>query len=150
MLPRCNSSWLRMRLPTCGPAVQIPASSARRAAFICKAQLRNSTRQLSISAPPWSHHNTLPSIATRRPSFPCLAAAMASHSHARSHSGHSGHHHHVHDNTYLVSSNKADAGVRITRIGLFVNLAMAIGKGIGGYVFHSQCKLCTAYFWEFE
>jgi divalent metal cation (Fe/Co/Zn/Cd) transporter len=38
----------------------------------------------------------------------------------------------------LVSPNKQDAGVRITRIGLFVNLGMAIGKGIGGYVFHSQ------------
>jgi hypothetical protein len=52
----------------------------------------------------------------------------------RSHSGHS----HSHDNTYLVSKNKQDAGVRITRIGLFVNLGMAISKGIGGVVFHSQ------------
>jgi hypothetical protein len=65
---------------------------------------------------------------------------MASNTHLRAHSGHGGHHHHHHDNTYLVSNNKNDAGVRITRIGLFVNLAMAIGKGIGGYVFHSQCK----------
>jgi hypothetical protein len=56
--------------------------------------------------------------------------------HARGHAGHS--HHHHHDNTYLTSTNKNDAGVRITRIGLFVNLAMAIGKGVGGYVFHSQ------------
>src|SRR6266480_2296712 len=52
---------------------------------------------------------------------------------------HSSHHHH-HDNAYLTSTNKSDAGVRITRIGLYVNLAMAIGKGIGGYVFHSQGK----------
>ena len=52
--------------------------------------------------------------------------------------GHAGHHHHAHDNTYLVSTNKKDAGVRITRIGLYVNLGMAIGKGIGGYVFNSQ------------
>jgi divalent metal cation (Fe/Co/Zn/Cd) transporter len=28
--------------------------------------------------------------------------------------------------------------VRITRIGLYVNLGMAISKGVGGYVFHSQ------------
>lgn len=55
----------------------------------------------------------------------------------RSHSGH-GHHHHHHDNTYLVSKNKNDAGVRITRIGLYVNLGMAVSKGVGGYVFHSQ------------
>ena len=55
----------------------------------------------------------------------------------RGHMGHS-HHHHAHDNTYLVSSNKNDAGVRITRTGLYVNLGMAVGKGFGGYVFNSQ------------
>jgi hypothetical protein len=51
---------------------------------------------------------------------------------------HSGHSHNHEDRSFLVSPNKQDAGVRITRIGLFVNLGMAIGKGIGGYVFHSQ------------
>lgn len=65
---------------------------------------------------------------------------------ARDHAGHShGHHHHHHDNTYLVSSNKNDAGVKITRIGLLVNLAMAVGKGIGGYVFHSQALIADAF-----
>ena len=64
----------------------------------------------------------------------------------RGHAGHShGHHHHHHDNTYLVSSNKNDAGVRITRIGLFVNLAMAVGKGIGGWVFNSQALIADAF-----
>jgi Co/Zn/Cd efflux system component len=58
---------------------------------------------------------------------------------SRGHAGH-GHHHHSHDNTYLVSTNKNDAGVRITRIGLYVNLGMALSKGIGGYVFNSQGK----------
>jgi divalent metal cation (Fe/Co/Zn/Cd) transporter len=38
----------------------------------------------------------------------------------------------------LLSKNKNDAGVRITRIGLYVNLGMAVSKGIGGYAFHSQ------------
>lgn len=57
----------------------------------------------------------------------------------RTHTGHS-HHKHNHENVYLTSTNKHDAGVRITRIGLFVNLGMAIGKGIGGYAFHSQGK----------
>ena len=51
---------------------------------------------------------------------------------------HGGHHHHHHDNTYLTSTNKSDPGVRITRIGLYVNLGMAVGKGVGGYVFNSQ------------
>jgi cation diffusion facilitator family transporter len=59
--------------------------------------------------------------------------------------GHGHHHHHHHDNTYLLSQNKKDAGVRITRIGLLVNLSMAIGKFIGGYVFHSQALVADAY-----
>ena len=62
----------------------------------------------------------------------------------RSHSGHN-HHHHHHDNTYLTSANKKDAGVRITRIGLYVNLLMAISKGIGGYVFNSQALIADSF-----
>lgn len=64
----------------------------------------------------------------------------------RGHGGHGHHHHHHHhDNVYLTSTNKKDAGVRITRIGLVANLAMAIGKFIGGYVFHSQALIADAY-----
>jgi len=57
---------------------------------------------------------------------------------ARGHMGHSHGHHHHHDNTFLTSSNKNDPGVKITRVGLYVNLGMAIAKGAGGYVFNSQ------------
>ncbi|KAF6230237.1 hypothetical protein HO133_004577 [Letharia lupina] len=63
---------------------------------------------------------------------------------ARPHSGHS-HQHHHHDNTYLVSTNKKDAGVRITRIGLYVNFCMAIGKGLGGYFLNSQSLIADAF-----
>ncbi|KAJ9652915.1 mitochondrial metal transporter [Neophaeococcomyces mojaviensis] len=66
---------------------------------------------------------------------------MASALQAREHAGHS----HHHDNTYLTSTNKNDAGVRITRIGLFVNLGMAIGKGVGGWLFHSQALIADAF-----
>ncbi|CAG8975748.1 hypothetical protein HYALB_00011220 [Hymenoscyphus albidus] len=55
------------------------------------------------------------------------------------------HHHHHHDNTYLVSKNKQDPGVRITRIGLYTNLSMAIVKGIGGYAFNSQAMIADAW-----
>lgn len=61
---------------------------------------------------------------------------MATKTQSRGHAGHS--HHHHHDNTFLLSKNKNDAGVRITRIGLYVNLGMAVSKGFGGYVFNSQ------------
>ena len=66
---------------------------------------------------------------------------------ARQHSGHShgaGHNHHHHDNTYLTSANKKDAGVRITKIGLYVNLMMAVGKGFGGWFFHSHALIADA------
>lgn len=79
-----------------------------------------------------------------RPSFVLISPAMSS-TQVRSHSGHSHGQSHVHDNLYLVSSNKKDAGVRITRIGLLVNLSMAIGKGIGGYFFHSQALIADGF-----
>jgi hypothetical protein len=64
----------------------------------------------------------------------------------RAHTGHSHHHHHHHhDNTYLTSKNKNDAGVRITRIGLYSNLGMAIAKGLGGYAFNSQSMIADAW-----
>lgn len=69
---------------------------------------------------------------------------MNSTTQARHHSGLS-HQHHHHDNTYLVSTNKKDAGVRITRIGLYVNLCMAISKGLGGYIFSSQALVADAF-----
>lgn len=67
---------------------------------------------------------------------------------SRGHAGHShglGHHHHHHDNVYLTSRNKADAGVRITRLGLYSNLGMAIAKGLGGYAFNSQSMVADAW-----
>ncbi|KAI9374488.1 cation efflux family-domain-containing protein [Aspergillus egyptiacus] len=64
----------------------------------------------------------------------------------REHAGHGHHHHHHHHgNAYLTSTNTHDAGVRITRLGLVANLAMAIGKFVGGYVFHSQALIADAY-----
>lgn len=62
----------------------------------------------------------------------------------RQHTGHS-HHGHHHDNTYLTSTNKKDAGVRITRIGLYVNFMMAIGKGVGGYFLNSQSLIADSF-----
>ncbi|KAJ5836226.1 Cation efflux protein [Penicillium robsamsonii] len=75
-----------------------------------------------------------------RPATSFAMTQTRDHGHSHGH----GHHHH-HDNTYLTSTNKRDAGVRITRIGLVANLCMAIGKFIGGYVFHSQALIADAY-----
>ena len=68
---------------------------------------------------------------------------MASTHQSRSHTGHS--HHHHHDNSLLISKNKSDPGVRITRIGLVVNLGMAAAKGAGGYFFNSQALIADAF-----
>lgn len=74
----------------------------------------------------------------RRP----VLAIMTSTTQSRGHAGHS--HSHNHDNSYLVSQNKNDAGVKITRIGLYVNLGMAIAKGLGGYAFNSKALTADA------
>lgn len=66
-------------------------------------------------------------------------------SHTHTHSHGLGHHHHHHDNVYLTSHNKKDAGVRITRIGLYSNLGMAFVKGAGGYFFNSQSMIADAW-----
>jgi len=63
----------------------------------------------------------------------------------RAHGGNAHHHHHHHDNVYLTSQNKNDAGVRITRIGLYSNLGMALAKGAGGYFFNSQAMIADAW-----
>ena len=68
---------------------------------------------------------------------------MASAHQRRPHTGHS--HHHHHDNSLLISKNKSDPGVRITRIGLVVNLGMAAAKGAGGYFFNSQALIADAF-----
>lgn len=73
------------------------------------------------------------------------ALAMASVTQHRHHGGHSHAHGHSHDNTYLTSADKADAGVRITRIGLYINFLMAVGKGIGGYLLNSQSLMADAF-----
>ncbi|KAJ5665358.1 Cation efflux family protein [Penicillium maclennaniae] len=106
--------------------------------FRGSAQRRILTYHPSIKPSPSLHARTRP--------IRSLTLAMTQ---TRSHGGHGhghghGHHHH-HDNVYLTSTNKRDAGVRITRIGLFANLCMAIGKFIGGYVFHSQALIADAY-----
>ncbi|KAI2630898.1 cation efflux family-domain-containing protein [Hypoxylon sp. NC1633] len=70
---------------------------------------------------------------------------MAALTQTRTHSGHKhGHGHHHHDNVYLTSQNKNDAGVRITRLGLYSNLGMAIAKGVGGYAFNSKAMVADA------
>lgn len=66
-----------------------------------------------------------------------MATLETSPRHARPNNSSHSHSHH-HDNSYLVSQNGNEDGVKITRIGLYVNLGMAIGKGIGGYAFNSQ------------
>lgn len=73
-------------------------------------------------------------------SFPNMAALTQT----RQHSGHKHGHGHHHENVYLTSHNKNDAGVRITRIGLYSNLGMAIAKGVGGYAFNSKAMVADA------
>lgn len=71
--------------------------------------------------------------------------------HTHSHSGSGMLHHHKHSmhepNELLAadaSAIKSNPAVRITWIGLLVNIALAISKGIGGVYFHSQALVADA------
>ncbi|PHH82353.1 hypothetical protein CDD82_6255 [Ophiocordyceps australis] len=72
-----------------------------------------------------------------------LVIVMSSHpqQQKREH-GHAGQHH---DNAYLVSANKNDSGVRITRIGLLANLSMAVAKFVGGWTFNSKSMVADGW-----
>ncbi|WYZ40191.1 hypothetical protein EsH8_IV_000532 [Colletotrichum jinshuiense] len=123
------------------------------AASPCDPYLTPSAARLRLTSFP---HLTQ-TLRTARTSSPSIPAAVimsstttattttATAAQRRSHGGHSHHHHHGHDNVYLTSSNKNDAGVRITRIGLFSNLGMAFAKGAGGYAFGSQAMIADAW-----
>ena len=97
-------------------------------------------RSYILASPGLSKTPQISILTTRTPLPPTMSSNKTQ---TRGHAGHS--HSHKHDNTYLTSANKKDAGVRITRIGLFVNLGMAVGKGVGGYVFHSQALIADAF-----
>ena len=62
------------------------------------------------------------------------------------HRTHSSHNHSSHDESIalLVSKDKSDPGVRITRIGLAVNLGLVVIKGAGGLVTHSASLIADA------
>ena len=92
-------------------------------------------------------HRSFPYLVSLRGRLSRLPMIMSASHQARDHGGHShgpGHHHH-HDNTYLMSANKNDPGVRITRIGLVANLGMAIAKFIGGWTFNSKAMIADAW-----
>lgn len=136
----------RQRLTTliCNNTSYIPCAltpahprAARRQARVSCSQQRAHQRLALRSPHQWSNivHHIRKSGAVFAPATMGMDSQVNT-VQTRSHGGHS--HHHHHDNTYLTSSNKKDPGVRITRIGLYVNLGMAIGKGFGGYVFNSQ------------
>ncbi|QLL32878.1 hypothetical protein HG536_0D04000 [Torulaspora globosa] len=72
----------------------------------------------------------------------------SSHSHSHSHSqSHSHSHSHMAINPMLVMSKeqvKRNPGVRITWIGLAINVGLALGKFAGGFIFHSQALMADA------
>jgi hypothetical protein len=133
MLSIHSTSWLRI-------STRVSRTAALRGIHGSQLSSHNAASRSPWNSNPFQTHIPLrSSITPLHPSSSTLSVTIMG-APSRQHSGPGGHHHHNHDNTYLVSKNKNDAGVRITRIGLYVNLVMAIAKGVGGYVFHSQCQ----------
>lgn len=70
-----------------------------------------------------------------------------SHSHSSAHSHSGGHSHsHTHSATgeLLSTGNVRNPAVRITLVGFVANIGMAVLKGVGGVVFHSQSLIADA------
>ena len=144
----CNTATLSSS--SLHPASLLPSSFLRRKAVAGQSRVlltaspargQQQHQQSQAAAAPLRSPLQWSNIAhrARNPTYSLPAANMAgqqvrAHSHGH---GHGGHHHH-HDTTFLTSSNKSDPGVRITRVGLYVNLGMAVAKGAGGYIFNSQ------------
>lgn len=88
-----------------------------------------------------------PQLAARLalPSVLRRVSRMYSKSHSHTH-GHGVLHSHSHTqpNELLAQGFGSSPAVRITWIGLFVNVAMAGSKGVGGVVFHSQALVADA------
>ncbi len=103
--------------------------------------LASSPASSSSSLPPSPIHLCPRSLLS---SWPAMTSITQTRTHSGHNHGHGAHHHHHHDNVYLTSQNKNDAGVRITRIGLYSNLGMAVAKGVGGYAFNSQAMVADA------
>ncbi|KAK2738491.1 hypothetical protein FQN57_007006 [Myotisia sp. PD_48] len=114
-----------------------PASLASAVGSKPRKSLRFSSTPLTLCLCPRTHRPGLIPL----PHVFMTASQSRSHGHGHGHD----HHHHHHDTTYLTSKNRDDPGVRITRIGLLSNLGMAVGKGIGGYMFNSQALVADAY-----
>jgi hypothetical protein len=139
-MPTSHGSGLRFaaRLRSWPQQTKVPMVAYRPPLPVCQRYLSHSD---AISLITRKHaHSLLLTLkplpfAQRTPASSKMAPNSSSHTVTRAHSGHS--HHHP-DNTYLISKDKSDPGVRITRIGLVVNIAMAAGKGVGGVVFQSQ------------
>ena len=130
-----------IRLSSASPTAACPLSLCLRLRPLHLRVISTSATALQLKS-----RNSSSRTSNARPFPPSPLATLPSMTgQTRDHSGHGGHHHHAHGNVYLTSSNRHDAGVRITRLGLVTNLAMAISKFIGGYVFHSQALVADAY-----
>lgn len=106
----------------------------------------NFTRKMSTKTPLSEEKN--PSTSSHSHSH---SNTEGHHSHSHSHSGSGMLHHHKHSmhepNELLAadaSAIKTNPAVRITWIGLLVNVTLAISKGIGGVYFHSQALVADA------
>ncbi|KAI3541817.1 cation efflux family protein [Colletotrichum filicis] len=159
-LLRCLNSAYPFRPPQPHPALRRVSlrvyQTSSPAASPCDPYLTPSAARLHLttSASSLPHlTNTLTAAKNSSPSLPATvimsatttATMTANPPQSRKSHSHHHHHHHDHDNVYLTSANKNDAGVRITRIGLYSNLGMAFAKGAGGYAFGSQAMIADAW-----
>lgn len=90
-------------------------------------------------APDSDHHEASHTVTDK-------SAESHDHGHSHSHSVLSHTHSHSHEDNVFIQEKGGlkNPAIRITAIGLAVNVAMAVSKGIGGVVFHSQALLADS------
>lgn len=129
-----------------------PLSGGSRAS---KRALSTRTEHQEAASTPETHthsHNGVP-CGNSHSHSPPSPQQTADHGHSHSHGGHGDDHGHSHGlfhthshghNELLTSGSLSNPAVRITWIGLFVNIGMAASKGLGGVYFHSQALIADA------
>ncbi|CCX09713.1 Similar to Mitochondrial metal transporter 2; acc. no. Q08970 [Pyronema omphalodes CBS 100304] len=135
-------------------ATRIPQSiQGTRTRVLTTLSLRHPTPRSRPSATPFLDLIYSPNFSTSTSTSAKLTTPQKSHhDHEHSMNGHTHSHAHGHGHShshgadpYLMSSDTTDPGVRITRIGLMVNLGMVVTKGVGGWVFNSQALVADAF-----
>ncbi|VVT47446.1 uncharacterized protein SAPINGB_P001715 [Magnusiomyces paraingens] len=144
-----TSQWIRRGRGV--PSLSLPATHSQHHLFFSTTAMNNNSNTKPTDGNKHSHshegsnHNHVHEHSDQEHAAkPHTHSHEEPHSHSHSLFGHS-HSHSSADSVFVQEhGGLKNPAIRITWIGLLANLSMAIGKGIGGIVFHSQALLADS------